>query len=63
MDDRLSALEEKVSRIAALCQGLRAENASLQGQLAEVLKTRDEYARKLDLARARLEAVIGKLPG
>lgn len=62
MDDRLTAVEEKISRVAALCEGLRAENASLRNQLAETLKTRDEYGRKLDAARIRLEALVKKLP-
>lgn len=63
MDARLTALEEKISRVAALCEGLRAENASLHAQLAEALKTRDEYGKKLDAARVRLEALAAKLPG
>ena len=63
MDARLTALEEKISRVAALYEGLRAENASLRTQLADALKTRDEYGRKLDTARVRLEAVAAKLPG
>lgn len=63
MDSRLTALEEKISRVAALCEGLRAENAALHVQLAEALKTRDEYGQKLDAARRRLEALVAKLPG
>lgn len=62
MDARLTALEEKISRVAALCEGLRAENASLRVQLAEALKTRDDYGQKMDAARARLEALAAKLP-
>ena len=63
MDARLTALEEKISRVAALCEGLRAENASLHAQLAEALKTRDEYGKQMDAARLRLEALAAKLPG
>jgi uncharacterized protein (TIGR02449 family) len=62
MDARLTALDEKLSRIAALCEGLRAENASLRVQLTETIRTRDDYGRKLDSARARIESVIKKLP-
>ena len=62
MDARLTALEEKITRVAALCEGLRAENASLRVQLSETLKTRDEYGRKLDAARVRIESVIKRLP-
>jgi uncharacterized protein (TIGR02449 family) len=62
MDARLTALEEKITRGAALCEGLRAENASLRGQLSETLKTRDDYGRKLDAARVRIESVIKRLP-
>ena len=62
MDARLTALEEKITRVAALCEGLRAENASLRAQLSETLKTRDEYGRKLDAARVRIESVIKRLP-
>ena len=63
MDSRLTALEEKISRVAALCEGLRAENASLHAQLAEALKMRDEYGGQMDAARLRLEALAAKLPG
>jgi cell division protein ZapB len=62
MDARLTALEEKITRVAALCEGLRAENASLRGQLSETLKARDDYGRKLDAARVRIESVIKRLP-
>ena len=62
MDSRLNALEEKISRIVALCQGLQAENVSLRAQLADALKARDEYGNKLDAARVRLEALANKLP-
>jgi uncharacterized protein (TIGR02449 family) len=62
MDARLTALEEKITRVAALCEGLRAENASLRGQLSETLKVRDDYGRKLDAARVRIESVIKRLP-
>lgn len=63
MDDRLTALEEKISRVASLCEGLRAENASLRGQLSDTLKQRDDYGHKLDAARTRLESLLKKLPG
>jgi cell division protein ZapB len=62
MDARLTALDEKILRVVALCEGLRAENAALQAQLADALKTRDEYGRKIDAARQRLEALAAKLP-
>jgi chromosome segregation ATPase len=62
MESRLTALEEKISRAAALCEGLRAENANLRGQLSATLKARDEYGRKLDAARTRLETLLKKLP-
>lgn len=62
MDARLTALEEKISRVAALYEGLRAENASLRTQLAEALKARDEYGQKMDAARVRLEVLATKLP-
>ena len=62
MDSRLNALEEKISRVVALYEGLRAENVSLRAQLAEALKTRDDYGNQLDAARVRLEALASKLP-
>jgi cell division protein ZapB len=62
MDDRLSSLEQKVSQVAALCEGLRAENASLRAQLAEVARTRDEYGSKMDAARLRLQGLMKNLP-
>lgn len=62
MDARLIVIEEKISRVALLCEGLRAENSSLRSQLAETSKTRDEFGKKLDAARVRLEALVKKLP-
>jgi uncharacterized protein (TIGR02449 family) len=62
MDDRLSSLEQKISLVAALCEGLRAENASLRAQLAEVARTRDDYGNKMDAARTRLQSLIKNLP-
>lgn len=62
MDDQLTALEEKISRVVALCEGLRAENASLQSELVAARKERDAFGQKLDQARGRLEALVKKLP-
>lgn len=62
MDAQLAALEEKVLRLASLFEGLRAENESLRLQLFEALKTRDDYGRKLDAARSRLESLAATLP-
>ena len=62
MDEILTTLEEKISRVAALCVSLRAENLQLQEQLSETTRLRDVYAEKLDAARVRVEAVITQLP-
>ena len=62
MEDHLTRLEEKISRVAAMCESLRANNGELQTQLADAKKTRDDYGRKLDAARTRLESVLTKLP-
>lgn len=62
MEDQLTSLEIKVARVAALCQGLRTENASLLTRLNDALKSRDEHAAKLDAARVRIESLIERLP-
>ena len=62
MDEKLSALEAKISQLVTVCQNLQLENAALlralnvQMELVNILKT------NMLLARERLSALIDNLP-
>ncbi len=62
MEMELEALAGKVEKVAALVQGLRADNASLKQRLAAVEAERDTLRQNMELARSRVEALIGQLP-
>ncbi|MFQ5994288.1 MAG: TIGR02449 family protein [Acidiferrobacterales bacterium] len=59
--DEIKNLEGRVDQLIAFCQRLRDENSSLKSQNQGL---QDEHARaveKTKLARARIEAMIGRL--
>ncbi|WP_303787352.1 hypothetical protein [Azovibrio restrictus] len=62
MEMELEALAGKVEKVAALVEGLRADNASLKQRLAAVEAERDSLRHNMELARSRVEALIGQLP-
>ena len=69
MESQLTALEDKVSRVADLCRSLRAENNALLTRLAaaeaaEAASAREcqRLAGKMEAARVRLEAIALQLP-
>jgi cell division protein ZapB len=55
MDADLNNLEEKISKLVALCNTLREENAVLR-QKSATLKS------NMEQASVKLEALLGKLP-
>ncbi|MCX8145137.1 MAG: hypothetical protein N3C59_02245 [Azovibrio sp.] len=62
MEMELEALAGKVEKVVALVEGLRAANASLAQRLAAVEAERDALRQNMELARVRVEALIGRLP-
>jgi cell division protein ZapB len=62
MDADLKALEEKVTRLIALCQSLREENLQLRQDLAQAQDDTRQLRENMTLASAKLEAVIDRLP-
>ncbi len=62
MDADLSTLEHKVEKIVAFCQALREENRQLRGRVADLESEKQALAGKIDTTRARLEALMDRLP-
>lgn len=62
MDADLKALEEKVTRLVALCQSLREENVQLRQELAQAQDDTRQLQDNMMQASARLEALIDRLP-
>ena len=57
----LEALSGKLDRLIARCEHLEAENQSLQELHEELHRERAQLMQKNDLARNKLEAMIGRL--
>ncbi len=55
MDEDLKNLEEKISKLVALCGSLREENTALR-EKSETLKN------NMEQASVRLEGLLGKIP-
>jgi cell division protein ZapB len=62
MEADLKALEEKIAQLVELTQRLRSENRSLRQQLAQATNETKRLGEKLDSAKARLEALLERLP-
>ena len=62
MDAEFAALEEKIRQAVALCRQLREENRDLQSRLTALASDRSRLAEKVDGARARLEALLTRIP-
>ena len=62
MEADLKALEEKIGQLVELTQRLRSDNRDLRQQLAEALNDNKRLGEKVDAARARLEALLERLP-
>ena len=58
-----NSLEAKVAQFVALCERLRAENNDLKQQLAAARVDAKRLHEKIDIARARLEGLLSKIPG
>lgn len=58
---KLRAAAAETQSLRAKVESLTAENNSLRSKESSLLTERDELARKNDLARARVEAIILRL--
>ena len=58
----LDALERKVEPIVAVCASLRGENQTLRAHVAGLEAEKAALARKVDIARERLEGLMARLP-
>jgi cell division protein ZapB len=62
MEPQLAALEERVRKVAALCQNLRRENLALRQDLAAHQQRVKQLDAKLQEAKARVTKLIERLP-
>lgn len=62
MDDELVELEQRVERLIASCQALRAENQELRGRVAGLESEKRRLADKVETAAQQLEALMERLP-
>ena len=57
----LAHLEHQVEELLRTCAGLREENRSVRARLETLVAERAELIEKTELARNRVEAMIGRL--
>ncbi|AWI54161.1 DUF904 domain-containing protein [Aquabacterium olei] len=59
---RIDELTERIERLLLRHEELRRTNALLEQQLAVTLQERDSLRARLSAARARIDALIDRLP-
>jgi len=62
MNVSLDSLERKVEQIVAVCASLRGENQALRAQVAGLEAEKAALAKRVELARERLEGLVARLP-
>lgn len=62
MNVSLDSLEHKVEQIVAVCASLRDENQDLRAHVAGLEAEKAALAKKVDIARERLESLVARLP-
>jgi uncharacterized protein (TIGR02449 family) len=62
MNVSLERLEHKVDQIVAVCANLRGENQALRAQVAGLELEKAALARKIEVTRERLEALMTCMP-
>ena len=62
MNVSLDSLERKVDQIVAVCASLRGEKQALRAHVAGLETENAALARKVELARERLESLMARLP-
>ena len=60
-DDQLKELEKKIDELITLCQELNRENQALKSDNAGWRTERQDLISKNELARNKVEAMIGRL--
>jgi cell division protein ZapB len=63
VESEFNSLEAKVAQFVSLCERLRAENSDLREQLAAARSDAKRLHEKIDVATARLEGLLSRLPG
>ncbi|MDO8787298.1 MAG: cell division protein ZapB [Sulfuritalea sp.] len=58
----LDHLEQKVEQIVAVCASLRGENQALRAHVAGLEVEKAALAKKIDITRERLEALMTRVP-
>ena len=58
----LTSLEAKLDQLLSVHKGLRAENQDLRTRVAALEAEKRHLDDKVEAARARLEALLAKLP-
>ncbi len=62
MSVSLDHLEHKVEQVLAVCVSLRSENQALRAHVAGLEAEKAALARKIDVTRERLEALMARVP-
>jgi cell division protein ZapB len=62
MQGDLDELEQRIERLIASCQALRAENQTLRTRVAGLEADRRRLADKVEAAALRLEVLMERLP-
>lgn len=57
----LQALADKLDRLIARCQKLERDNAAFRTQQDDWVRERAQLIQKNDLAKTKIEAMIGRL--
>lgn len=60
-NEQLNSLEHQVDQLVYHCAQLEKENAKLRGNAAGWEKERGKLIEKNDVARSRIESIIGRL--
>lgn len=60
-DDNLKKLEGRVEDLIDTCRKLRTENHSIRGERQQLSDEHAKLIEKTQVARARIEAMIGRL--
>ena len=62
MSVSLDHLEQKVEQIVGVCASLRSENQTLRAHVAGLEAEKAALAKKIDITRERLEALMTRVP-
>lgn len=60
-NQQFKALERKVDDLITLCDQLDRENRVLKAEAGEWQREREQLVKKTELARSKVEAMIGRL--